>query len=276
MGGSLGFSKNKSRSGFQQDVWEPQGEFLQGLYGAAQGLFGGNQANMQGQMDTGRQYGQDVMSRSMPAFQQQLEGGAFGGMDLQKQLMQSLKQSQQGPSAMQDINTMIMGGEGNTSADAMKAQYMQDAQQAQDQMLGGLDARAAASGMSGGARHGVAQAKGLGDISQNLQGQLARTGYETFDKDLQRKMDIARQADVGSLERQKLMSGMIGGQQAAMAGGLDRGQQLYGMGRSEQMMPWEQMGQYSNVIGGPTVLGGGASHGSGMGVSGSGGIAGGK
>lgn len=95
----------------------------------------------------------------------------------------------------------IMGGEGNTYADAMKKSVMEDAKGLGDQALSQLDQRAAAAGMGGSTRHGIAQANALSDINANAQKDLTRIGYDTFDRDLNNKLSIAQQADTNANNR---------------------------------------------------------------------------
>ena len=274
MGGSASGSKSKSKSSFQDKVWGGQTGALQDLYGNAQDLFNQTNTGMQGLQPGATQNMQDTYNQVNPAYQEQLQGGAYRDMGLQNQLMGSLNQSMNQPSAMSQINAMTMGGEGNNYADAMKDQYIQDANRAQEQMLSGLDARAASSGMSGGSRHGIAQGLGMARVNDALQSNLAKTGYDTFDEDLQRKLDIAQQADQGNLARQQMMSGMIGQQNQAQQGAIQGGQNMQNINMGQyapQMMPWDAMGQYGNVIGRPTILGSGSQSGSSGSLSASGG-----
>ena len=274
MGGSASGSKSKSKSSFQDKVWGGQTGALQDLYGNAQDLFNQTNTGMQGLQPGATQNMQDTYNQVNPAYQEQLQGGAYRDMGLQNQLMGSLNQSMNQPSAMSQINAMTMGGEGNNYADAMKDQYIQDANRAQEQMLSGLDARAASSGMSGGSRHGIAQGLGMARVNDALQSNLAKTGYDTFDKDLTRKLDIAQQADQGNLARQQMMSGMIGQQNQAQQGAIQGGQNMQNINMGQyapQMMPWDAMGQYGNVIGRPTILGSGSQSGSSGSLSASGG-----
>jgi hypothetical protein len=130
--------------------------------------------------------------------------------------------------------------------------------------------------MSGGSRHGIATSQGMYDINSNLQKNLADTGYNTFDKDLANKLNIAQQADQGTLARQQLMSNMLGQQQGVQTGALNAGGQMQNLGMGSMaptMMPWQNMSNYANSIGSPTVLSSGGSSGnsSAMGVSGGGG-----
>ncbi len=266
MGGSAGKSESDSSSGanFAQNIWGGQKGPLKDLYAQAGNLFGQLSPQVGGMVPGAVEQQQGVVDAAMPAWQQQLQGGAYADMGLGNQLSQSLQQSLANPTAMQDINNMIMGGAGNTYADAMKNQYMQDAQRTADQTLATLDARVSAGGLPGSSRHGTAQGQALGDINRNLQRNLAQTGFSTFDKDLDRKLQIAQQADQGTLARQQMLQQMLGSQQGAMTGGLGMGQgmQNLGLGQfSPYMMPWQQIGAYQQAIGAPTVLGSGTMFG---------------
>jgi len=279
MSGSVGKSKNESQAqnNFAQNVFGPQAGALEGLYGQASNLFGqmGGKGGFGGQNQFGQDIAQGALEGSLQGQQDQLAGGAYGGMGLQDQLSNSLRQSFNSPTAMQQINNQIMGGAGNNYADVMRGQYIQDADLASQNMLRNLDARATGSGMSGGARQGVATRGGFEDINRNLQRNLAQTGFSAFDKDLDRKLNIAQQADQNTFGRQQLLSGMIGNQNQAQQGGMNFGGNLAGFGNQQQMQPWQQLGAYSNILGSPTVLGQGSGFqsgsGKGFGISGSGG-----
>jgi len=282
MGGSFGKSENSSNnnSNFNQSIPQFQQDALKGLYGNAANLFGNFNKQTQGLMSGATGQMQNVYNQASPAWQQQLQGGAYKDLNAQ-QVFDSINNSSNQPSNMQSINNMIMGGAGNNYADAMKGQYVNDANRAQQNMLSNLDARAAASGMSGGSRHGVATALGERDINQNLQRNLAETGYNTFDKDLERKLSIAGAADQNTLARQQMMTNMLGGKQQAMQSGINSGQGMQNLGMGQfapSMVPWQGMQNYAATIGGPTVLSSGAGTGSshGKGKSTSGGIGGGK
>lgn len=105
---------------------------------------------------------------------------------------------------------------------------------------------------------------------------LADVGYNTFDKDLQNKLNIAQQADQGTLARQQLMSNMLGQQQGVSTGALGMGQNMQNLGMgafAPGMMPWQNISNYANALGSPTVLSSGSSSGNSnaMGMSGGGG-----
>jgi len=176
---------------------------------------------------------------------------------------------------------MVMGGEGNNYVDAMKTQMSDDMQYERGQDLAQNDLRASMYGQGGSSRHGITEADIYKQSGDRLAREQTNLGYNTFDTDLDRKMQIADQADQGTLQRQQMMSGMIGNQQGAMSGGMGmipNMQQAY-MGQfSPYMAPWQAAGQYGNTIGRPTVLGSGSASGdsSGFGFGSSGGIGGGK
>ena len=276
-GGAQGSqSKANSNSMFQQQIPQWQANALTNMYNAAQGQYNTTGQAIQNQTPAAQSYIDQTNAAAMPEWKNQLSGGVYQGMDNATNLTNSLQQSLNSPTNTQNIYGQMMGGNGNNYADAMKASYLGDANRATDNMLANLDSRAAASGMSGGSRHGVATSQGMYDINSNLQKNLADTGYNTFDKDLQQKLNIAQQADSGTLARQQMMSDMLGQQQGVQTGALNAGGQMQNLGMGSMaptMMPWQNMSNYANSIGSPTVLSSGGSSGnsSAMGASAGGG-----
>ena len=266
-GGGGSFSKNKSKnsSSYNDRVWKGQEPALKDVYGQAGDLFRDTNtgfADLNGQAVENQQ---QVFEAAQPHWQNQMQGGAYRDMNLDQNVMRSLNDSMNQPTAMQDINSMIMGGSGNNYADAMRNQYTTDANRAMDNMNANLDARAAGAGMGGSSRHGVAQGMGMRDINENLQRNMANVGYNTFDKDLDRKLRIAQQADQNTFGRQKMMADMLGGSQTAMTQGLQQGQgqQELNMGQyAPYNQPWAPAESRANITGRPTVLGSGTSSGS--------------
>ena len=274
-GGSYNQSKANNQSNFNQKIPKWQSDALTKMYGAAASTFGNTGNSINQQMGGAQDYINRTNQSAMPEWQSQLSGGVYKGMDNANALSNSLQQSLSNPTATSQIYGQMMGGQGNNYADAMKASYLGDANRATDNMLANLDSRAAASGMSGGSRHGVATSQGMYDINSQLQKNLADTGYNTFDKDLANKLNIAQQADQGTLARQQMMSGMLGQQQGVQTGALNAGGQMQNLGMGSfapTMMPWQNMSNYANSIGSPTVLSSGMSSGSskamGMGAGG--------
>ena len=279
MGGSLGKSESESQnqSQFDQNVWGGQGGALQNLYSSLGGLFNQTNQQQQGQIPGAIQQQQGIFDQANPAWQQQLGGGAFQGMDLQQNYRDALT----GGGNEQWLDQNIMGGAGNNYAQAMKGQLQDDSSQRLGRNLAMSDARASGAGMGGSSRHGLLQARMAEDESKNLANQQTNIGFNTFDKDLDRKLGIAQRADQFDFGRLQNVSGMLGQQQNAMQGGLQMGGDMQGLGMGQfapSMAPWEAAGQYSQNIGRPTVLssgaGSGASDSKGFGASG--GIGGGK
>jgi hypothetical protein len=259
-------SQNSNSSGAQssmgQDVWGGQSSFLQGLYGAAQNLFGQNNQQVQNAIPGAVDYMNNVANGTQSANQGMQQGGVYNGLNIGNQLMDSLNQSQNSPSNMQQINSMIMGGNGNNYLDAMKGTLENDASRINNLNSAENSAQAAASGMSGGSRQGVLDSLNRDNTNRNLQNTEAQLGYNTFDTDLQRKLGIAQQADSNTLARQNLMSGMLGQQQGAVNQGIQNSQGVQQMGMSPfqaYQQPWTGLQNYSNTIGGPTVLNSGQS-----------------
>jgi hypothetical protein len=263
-GGSYSNSNAKNQSAFNQTIPQWQSNALTSMYNAAQGQYNTTGQAIQNQTPAAQSYIDQTNAAAMPEWKNQLSGGVYQGMDNANQLSNSLQQSLSSPTNTQSIYGQMMGGQGNNYADAMKSSYLGDANRATDNMLANLDSRAAASGMSGGSRHGVATSQGMYDINSNLQKNLAQTGYNTFDKDLTNKLNIAQQADSGTLARQQMMSDMLGAQQGVQSNALGQGQNMQNLGMGSfapTMMPWQNMSNYANSIGSPTVLNSGNSSG---------------
>lgn len=280
MSGSAGGSKSKSSntSSFNQNIPGFQANALSELYGNARNLFNTTNNQIQPLVSGVSGTNNDIYKSTVPAFNSALQGGQFSDPVFKDQLVSSLRTSLNTPSATQKIYGSIMGGEGNNYADAMKASVTGDASRAMDNMLATLDARAAGSGMSGSSRHGIAQARGMYDINSNLQKNLADIGYNTFDKDLTNKLNIAQQADSNTLSRQQMLQQMIGSAQDTSNNAistLGSATQNLGMGTFAPFMaPWDALNNYAAAIGSPTVLSSGVSSGKGnsKGASTSGGI----
>ena len=209
---SSGNSQNQSSS--TQDVWGAQQGALENVYGQAQDQYGqaigqinALQPQVQGQIS-------DALNGATNANNNQMGGGFAGGL-----------QGQVGP---------------NSYTDAMKGQIAQDSQKLMQQSLGGLDARAAAAGMSGSSGYRDQVGNTMDDINQNAMNAMTNIGYQSFDQGVQNQMQLAgmmdqnQQSGVGNL--QNIQQGAMNQFNPAMAG-------------------LNAVGQYGQIIGGPTVLG---------------------
>jgi hypothetical protein len=268
MQGGQSQSQN-SRSGgssFGQNVSNQP--WLENMYNSAQGLFN-NQIGQQQNMVPGAINFQNQQAQGAAGANQAMQqGGVYGKLGIGNQLMSSLQQSQNNPSNMQQVNSMIMGGNGNSSLDAMKGSLESDASRAGQLNQAGNAAQAAASGMSGGSRQGVADAMGQNDINRTLTANESKLGYDTFNSDLDRKLNIAQQADTNTFNRQNLMSGMLGQQQGAVNQGIQNTGNVQGFGMGQfnaANQPWQGLQNYQNSIGGPNVLNSGSSYNTGQG-----------
>ena len=262
MGGSAGKSESQSGNAAQnqQNVWGPQGDALQCMYGQIGNAMGKGMGGMGNRMEGSADNMQGIADQAQPFWQDQMQGGAYKGMDLQGQYNQAM----QGGGNEQFINESIMGGAGNDYVDAMRGQMTQDSQDALGRNLASNDLRAVGAGQSGSSRHGITE-RGIRDASsRDLSNAQTNLGYQTFDKDLDRKLGIAGRADQFDMGRLQQAGSMLGNQQNAMQQGLKGSQGMQGlnMGQfSPYMAPGNMMSQYSNMIGRPTVLSSGNSMG---------------
>jgi hypothetical protein len=255
--GGSSFGQGVSNQPWLENMYNQAGNLYNSQFGQQQGMVPGaiNYQNQQAQ-------GAANANRGMQ------QGGVYGGLGIGNQLMSSLQQSQNNPSNMQQVNSMIMGGNGNTSLDAMKGSLEANAARSNQLNSATNSAQAAASGMSGGSRQGVMDSLNQDNTNRNLQATEADLGYKAFDTDLNRKLDIAGAADANTMQRQQLMSGMLGSQQGAINQGIQNtgAVQGYGMGQfNASNQPWQGLQNYQNSIGGPNVLNSGNSWNSGSG-----------
>jgi len=258
---AFGFSGSKSGSdsdsSFEQNVWEGQAPWLQDMYGSAGGLYDQTNANMQGMIPGAQQDIGQVANQANDYWQNQAQGGVYQNMGLQNSLMNSLNQSMNNPSQTSQMYASMMGGQGNDYLDAMKASMNLDANNAMNAVDARQDARAAASGMSGGSRHGMTTSQGYKDINDALMQGQAKMGYDTYNQDLNNKLNIAQMADTNLLANQQMMQQMLGNQQATQNTGYSNAltQQGLSLGQfAPSMMPWDAMGAYASALGGPTIL----------------------
>lgn len=269
---SAGGGKSDSKNGwsFNQSIPGFQSKALKNLFNSAQSLYGDTYSGIKNATGNAQDLVNAGASSVLPAFNSSLEGGEYKDVNA-NDILSSINSSINTPTETSKVYADIMGGQGNNYADALKASYLGDANRATDNMLSNLDARAAASGMSGGARHGIATAQGMYDINSNLQKNLAQTGYDTFNQDLNNKLGIAQQADSNTLQRQQMLTDMLGQKQNTVNSGMNFGQQVQNLGLgtfAPTMMPWNAMQNYAATLGNPIVLSNGSGSGSSKGKGG--------
>ena len=279
MGGSVGGNKSDSSANSNQNVWGPQGNALQGMYDQASQLWGNQQG---GQLDDIAEnlggYNQDVMDGAMGGYNSQMGGGSFGDTtDIRNKLMGSMGK----PSQMGKMYNSIVGGEGNTYIDPMVDAMKRSGMENLDSMHSGTAMDAAAMGQGGSSRHAMQNAMQSRDMNSDMLDREMNMRGGAYDTDLNMKMDIASMADSNNQQEQDRMFNMMSGsdknQQAGM--GFGQGMQNLGMGSMAPWMQaqnqgWNNMGNYANTIGGPTVLTNGNQSGSSKGAGTSGSIKG--
>ena len=244
---------------FGQNVWDPQATRLNQVYGMGNRAAKSATQGINDLTPSVAQNMQNIYGATQPAWQNQMQGGVYQGMDLQGMYGNAM----QGGGNEQFVNEQVMGGAGNDYADAMRGQIMRDSEGVINQNLGALDARAAASGMSGGSRHGTAQGNMIQNVNQNAQNQLSQIGYESFDKNLDRMSRIGRNADQFDMQRIGNISNMMGQQQNAMNQGINNAGQMQGVAQGQfapYMAGFQPANAYANIVGGPQVLNSGSSN----------------
>ena len=197
-----------------QDVYGAQAPYLQDVYGQAQGAFNQGMADVNGMTPGVQQQLGDALGAAGQGYGNQMGGGFAAGL-----------QGQVGP---------------NSYVDAMRGQVADDAQLLKQQNLGGLDARAAAAGMSGSSGY----RNQVNDMAQNVDesalNQMSQIGYNAHNQGIQNQMALAGQMDSNQ-------QGAMGNLQNMQQGAMNQ--------FNPAMMGQQMVGQYAQTIGGPTVLG---------------------
>ena len=279
MGGSLSKNKSDSNANSSQDVWGPQGGALENLYSQANNLWGSQQG---GQLDRIAEslggYNKDVMNNASGGFSNQMSGGSFGDTsDIRNKLMESMgKESQTGK-----MYNSIVGGEGNSYIDPMVSAMKEGAMENNAMMQSGTAMDAAAMGQGGSSRHAMQNAMTNRMTNQDMMNQETNMRGNAYDTDLNMKLGIANMADSNRQQEQDRMFNMMQGSDHNKQFGIGAGNSMQNLGMGS-MAPWMQvqnqgwnnMGNYANTIGGPTVLSQGNQSGSSKGAGTSGSIKG--
>lgn len=215
---SSGGSFNSSES--SQDVWAGQSPHLVDVYNAGGDAYGQAQQGINDLQPGVSADMANAQQQAMGGFGNQMGGGFASGL-----------QGQVGP---------------NSYVNNLAGDMMSDAAKIKQQNLGGLDARAAAAGMSGstGYRNSANQMASNVD-EQTMQG-MNNLRFNAYNQGVQNNMNLA---------------GMMDGNQQGAMGNLQNMQQGSMNQFNPHMMGLNAAGQYANIIGGPTVLGQSSSSG---------------
>jgi len=262
MGLSLGGSKQKSKAESNQNIWDPQGQGLETMYGRADQTFQNAQdmANRGNQLVPGAEQGmQGVQNLGMQGMQGQLGGGAWG--DTSGVRDQMLSQMQGGPTNTSMMYQNIVGGPGNTYIDPMVEAMKTAGMQNRDMMQAGNAMDANSMGQGGSSRHAMENAMTNKQINQDmLQSEMNLRG-DNYARDMDWKMNIAGLADRNQQSNLDRMYNMVNAGNQSQQFGMNYAPTQQGnvMGQFAPSMtasqtPWMGMEHYANVMGDPTVL----------------------
>lgn len=233
VGQSAGTSTSSSSSSSNQRVWEPQQQYLKDLYTQSQDMYGDQQGALANEGQYAGDYIRNVQGGAMPAWQQQLQGGTFSETGAGADYMNRLRGVAEGQGTNQYLGDL-------------KAAMAADAQHAQQQMMAGADARAAASGMSGGARHGVMMGRGMDDINRNLLSNQANIGFQAAEAEKARQMQANQMLGTAYGQNQQAQQFGLGNAGAMANLGLT--------GFDPINAQWSGLNNYAGIVGGPTTL----------------------
>ena len=206
-------SQSNSSSGSLQDIWAGQSPSLQNLYAQNTDQYNKAMAGINGLQPQVQQQMQDAYGQAAAGVGNQSDGGFATGL-----------QGQIGP---------------NAHTGALKQNIADDAQLLKQQNLGGLDARAAAAGMSGSSGY-RAQANDMAqNVDESALNQMSQLDFNAQESGMQRQMQLDGMMDAN----QQFGSGSAAQLQSAAM---------------NQMNPFmsgmQATGMYGDIIGGPVSL----------------------
>lgn len=274
MGGSIGKNKGSSSSSASQNIWGPQGNFLQQLWGSAMGNLGNNfMDKITGAAGSMSDKYDQIFNNAMNQNQGLAGGGAFGNSD---EIRQKLLDSMGGRSNMGSMYESIVGGSGNTYIDPMIDRLRSDAAQNMESFRGSNSVDAAMMGQSGSSRQAMEDAMFGAEANKDLMNKEAELRMQGYAPDLAMKMQIAQQADSNRQADQNRLLDMLygsqGSQQSAMQGNsLLQALASGGMNPwlTAQQAGWNPFNNMSNILGAPIILGSSSSSGKSKGFGGS-------
>jgi hypothetical protein len=206
-------SSGSSYNSSSQDVWGTQSPHLENVYGSATDQYGQAIDSINGMQPQVQDQVSQAASQGMAGNAAQSQGGFAAGL-----------QGQVGP---------------NSYVNALKGDMMNDANLIKQQNLGGLDARAAASGMSGSTGYHSSANKMANNVDRQTMQGMNNLGFQAHNQGVANKMNLAGMMD----RNQQFGVGQTGAmQQAAM-------NQF-----NPAMAGLNATGMYGQIIGGPTTL----------------------
>ena len=211
-----GQNSNSSGSSFNQssqDVWGTQAPHLENVYGSATDQYGQAIEQINAMQPMVQDQVSGAFNQGMAGYGNQMGGGFASGL-----------QGQVGP---------------NSYVNALAGDMMSDAQKIKAQNLGGIDARAAAAGMSGSSGyHNSANQMANNVDEQTMQG-MNNLRFNAYNQGVQNNMNLANMMD----RNQQFGVGNTGAMQNAAMNQFN-----------PAMAGLQATGAYGQIIGGPTTL----------------------
>lgn len=207
-------SSGSSMNSSNQRVWGDQQPYLQDVYGSAQDQYGQAIGQINALQPQVQSQVTDAFQQGMAGYGNQMGGGFAAGL-----------QGQVGP---------------NAYTDTLANDMISDANKIKQQNLGGLDARAAAAGMSGSSGYRNQVADMAENVDESTMQGLNQLRFNAQNQGIQNQMNLA---GMMNQSQQGAMANMGAMQQGAM-------NQF-----NPAMAGLNATGAYGQIIGGPTVLG---------------------
>lgn len=233
---SVGDMWSGSSSSDPASVYAAQAPYLKDVYDRAQQASYG---------DMGTQYSQQFQNPAFNAFQNQAQGGAGAGIN-----MQPLQQMAQGGNYDQYQNMQDQNLQG-----AIGAGLRQINQNFNENIMPSINTGAALSGTSGGSRQGVAQGIAARGANQTAADFTQKMQSQNFNQMQGRNLQAQQAGEQSQLGAFQGMGANAALQNQAQQGAMGSAPGLSNLGFGTQ---YGNLQNFSGLVGAPTVLGGGS------------------
>ena len=264
-------------SNFGQEVWGALEQYAPGFMQSAQDLWSNNMGAMNNYnkaANAASGWGGNMAGATYDPWSQQAGGGFNKEMasGTQQGLMDSLNQSLAGgQSKASMMYEDIIGGPGNTYADPLADQMALDEKVNMERnIMPTIRGSASGMGQSGSSRHGIAEGLAASDSARNLGGRQAAMRERNYDRDMNWKMNIARQADTQLGASQDRAMDLINSMNQSQQGAINQAGSVQNLGfnalqplAQAMNMPFDQYSSLMQSVGlsNPAVLSSGGSQG---------------
>ena len=247
-----------------QNVWGGQAPYLENLYQQGQDLSQTYDPNQAAAMQSGQQYAGQAQGQVYDPLVGSYQGAFGAGNPYQQATSQLTDPLVQGLTGiMNNQQDPFAAGGNNPLLDQSVANALNQASESfQRNVAPSIKRDAIAQGQYGGTRGDLALGTAAGDANKQALTAAMQAYQDQYAGDRSANLQSQAQMDATRLGAAGQIQSLMGGNAANVGQGVQTGGQLMnlGMGSSDiynqlSQIPWQNLQQYAQLLGGPTVLG---------------------